>query len=163
MSLPIRRIESAEEILECATFMATANPWNRLRFTVEQCRAHLAHPAVEVHGTIGERNEIEGFLASMALGVGFEPLLEYICVREGIRGRGVGTLLIDFFETSLFPSADNLYVFVSDINPDAARLYSRLGYTQVGALPNYNLPMQTEFLLRKTRRPRQSEPTTRSR
>ena len=30
-----------------------------------------------------------------------------------------------------------------------------LGYLPVGALPNYNLPMQTEFLFRKTRGPKQ--------
>lgn len=157
MHLSVRRIESAKEILECATLMVTTNPWNRLRFSVEQCQAHLAHPAIEVYGAIGTNSEIEGFVASMALGIGFEPLLEYICVREQSRGRGVGTFLIDFFEKALFPLADNLYLFVSDINPNAARLYRRLGYYQVGALPDYNLPMQTEFLFRKTRRPRQGE------
>jgi ribosomal protein S18 acetylase RimI-like enzyme len=155
--LSIRRIESAEEILECAALMVATNPWNKLCFSLEQCQAHLVHPAIEVYGAIGVGSEIEGFVASMALGIGFEPLLEYICVREQSRGQGVGTFLIEYFETILFPLADNLYLFVSDINPEAARLYRRLGYYQVGALPDYNLPMQTEFLFRKTRGPRQKK------
>ena len=47
-------------------------------------------------------------------------------------------------------------MFVSDINPGAIRLYNRLGYSQVGAWPNFNLEGQTEFLLRKSRRPVQA-------
>jgi ribosomal protein S18 acetylase RimI-like enzyme len=137
--------------------MVASSPWNRLYFTVEQCQSHLAHPAVRVHGARDTSAQMLGFVASMELGIGFEPLLEYICVREEFRGRGVGTLLIEYFENTLFASADNLYLFVSDINPEAARLYRRLGYSQVGSLPNYNLPMQTEYFFRKTRRPRQGE------
>jgi hypothetical protein len=65
--------------------------------------------------------------------------------------------LISFFEDVLFPDADNLYMFVSDINPNAIRLYTRLGYNQVAALPNFNLESQTEFLHRKSRRPVQAK------
>lgn len=79
-----------------------------------------------------------------------------LCVDSQHRSQGVGSRLIEHFEEVLFPAADNLYLFVSDINPDAIRLYVRLGYLQVGALPNFNLEMQTEFLHRKTRRPRQA-------
>ena len=61
--------------------------------------------------------------------------------------------LISHFEDTLFPEADSLYLFVSDINPDAIRLYVRLGYLQVGVFPNFNLEGQTEYLHRKSRRP----------
>ncbi len=67
----------------------------------------------------------------------------------------VGTRLIKHVEEVLFPNAANLYLFVSDINPKAIDLYVRLGYSQVGALPNFNLVGQTEFLHRKSRRPKQ--------
>jgi ribosomal protein S18 acetylase RimI-like enzyme len=73
--------------------------------------------------------------------------------------RGVGSGLIDFFEKELYPDAANLYLFVSDLNPNAQRLYLRLGYVPVGALPNYNLITQTEFMFRKTRGPRSGMPS----
>jgi len=86
-----------------------------------------------------------------------EPLLEYICVEPSNRGRGIGGEMLRFFEEKLYPEADNLYLFVSDINPRAISLYERFGYVRVGELPNYNLIGQTEFLYRKYRRPRQEK------
>lgn len=132
-----------------------SNPWDKLYFTHEQCEADLANESLAVHGAIAEDGAILGFLASMAQGIDFEPMVEYLCVDEAARNCGVGTRLIQHFEEVLFPEADNLYLFVSDINPHAIRLYIRLGYLQVGAFTNFNLEAQTEFLHRKTRRSRQ--------
>jgi ribosomal protein S18 acetylase RimI-like enzyme len=135
--------------------MSRSSPWNVLYFSKEQCAADLALPEITVHGAVNPDGTIVGFLASLAHGIGFEPMIEYLCVEEEFRNTGVGTKLIDYFETVLFPDSDNLYLFVSDINPAAARLYVRLGYLPIGALPNFNLESQTEFLHRKSRRPRQ--------
>jgi ribosomal protein S18 acetylase RimI-like enzyme len=137
--------------------MAESTPWNELYFSKEQCEAELSRPEICIHGAIGPDGAILGFLASAENGVGFEPIIEFLCVDEHFRSRGIGTKLISFFEEQLFPGADNLFLFVSDINPKAIRLYVRLGYAQVGALPNFNLEMQTEFLYRKSRRPRQAK------
>jgi ribosomal protein S18 acetylase RimI-like enzyme len=135
--------------------MVASSPWNSLYFTQEQCEKDLANPAMAVHGAVDPGGTILGFLASLKYGIGFEPMIEYLCVGSSSRNRGIGSQLVNLFENDLFPEADNLYLFVSDINPDAIRLYVRLGYQQVGALPNFNLESQTEFLHRKSRRPRQ--------
>jgi ribosomal protein S18 acetylase RimI-like enzyme len=140
--------------------MLSSNPWNALYFTEEQCKTDLANDALEVYAAISPNKKILGFLASMAHGIGFEPMIEYLCVSESARGKGIGTTLIKFFEEKLFPQADNLYLFVSDINPNALSLYVRLGYLQIGEMPNFNLMNQTEFLLRKSRRPRQAARAT---
>lgn len=150
----IVELKHIEEFSDCATMMLESNPWNKLYFTRAQCEEDLARPEMRVHGAVSD-GRILGFLASLSNGIGFEPMIEYLCVRDEYRNLGLGTKLISFFENMLFPEADNLYLFVSDINPDAIRLYVRLGYAQVGALPNFNLPMQTEFLYRKSRRGRQ--------
>jgi ribosomal protein S18 acetylase RimI-like enzyme len=110
---------------------------------------------MRIHGVLTPAGDLCGFLASLASGLGGEPLIEYLCVAESSRNQGLGSKLITFFEDVLFPDADNLYLFVSDINPNAIRLYVRLGYQQIGAMPNFNLESQTEFLHRKSRRPRQ--------
>jgi len=152
----IRQLTTPEEFAVCAQMMLSASPWNVLYFTREQCKADLANDALQVHAAVAPDGEIFGFMASMAHGIGFEPMIEYLCIGQKHRGLGIGSALIAFFEEKLFPEADNLYLFVSDINPDAMRLYVRLGYQQVGALPNFNLEKQTEFLHRKSRRPRQA-------
>lgn len=156
MEYEIKRITATEELAACAKMMLSTNPWNVLYFTEEQCKADLANEALQVYAAIAPGKKILGFLASMAHGIGFEPMIEYLCVNEIFRGKGIGTALIKFFEDELFPDSDNLYLFVSDINPDAMSLYVRLGYLQIGAMPNYNLVKQTEFLYRKSRRPRQA-------
>ena len=98
----------------------------------------------------------------MEHGFGTEPMIELLCVAEAYRNRGLGTQLIAHVETVLFPDTDNIYLTVSDINPQAQRLYARLGYSQVGAMPNWNLEEQTEFIYRKTRRPIQAAMRARS-
>jgi [ribosomal protein S18]-alanine N-acetyltransferase len=152
----IKQLWSAADLSTCASLMAESNPWNKLYFSKEQCEAQLSRPEIRVHGAVGQEETILGFLASAENGIGFEPMIEFLCVDQRFRGKGIGTRLIAFFEEELFPDADNLYLFVSDINPNAMRLYVRQGYSQVGALPNFDLEMQTEFLYRKTRRPRQA-------
>jgi len=156
MQFSIRALTAGEQLSECASLMVETSPWNRLYFSKEQCENDLAHPMLSVHGAVADEGTILGFIASMAHGIGFEPMIEYLCVGERFRGTGIGTTLIEYFEDTLFPDADNLYLFVSDINPQAMKLYRRSGYVQVGELPDFNLENQTEFLYRKTRRPRQA-------
>lgn len=158
MEYAIQKITTTEEIATCIAMMLSTHPWNALYFTEEQLAADLANgEAIQVYAAVTpDAKKPLGFLASMAHGIGFEPMIEYLCVSESCRGKGIGTALIRFFEEVLFPDADNLYLFVSDINPSAIALYERLGYQRIGALPDFNLMEQTEFLYRKTRRPRQA-------
>jgi ribosomal protein S18 acetylase RimI-like enzyme len=158
MQFDIARLTSPAQLSHCAALMVDSSPWNQLYFTHAQCESDLARPEMAVHGAIGDAEEIVGFIASAAYGIGFEPIIEYLCVDPRFRSKGIGTKLIDFFEQELFPEADNLYMFVSDINPRAMALYATLGYASVGAFPNFNLETQTEFLFRKARRPRQAAP-----
>jgi len=145
---------TTEDIEMCAVLMSSSSPWKDFYFSIEQCQSLLRAPGLQVH-CAHEGTQLTAFLASLSRNVGGEPMIEYVCVQDDYRNQGIGTQLIQFFEDRLFPEADNLFMFVSDINPKALSLYQRLGYVVVGQLPNYNLPGQTEFLIRKSRRPRQ--------
>jgi len=136
--------------------MASSPPWNELFFTEERCLENLSDPSLDLH--IAEfKSSFVGFMATRATGMEGEPLLEYICVKPQYRGSGIGTSMLEHAEENLFPNANNIYLFVSDINPRAITLYERIGYTQVGELKNYNLWGQTEYIYRKFRRPRQEQ------
>jgi ribosomal protein S18 acetylase RimI-like enzyme len=130
--------------------MMQTPPWSILEFTVDSCHEALSAPRVEVVGAF-HGDVLAGFVALLAEGIEFEPLIVFLCADKEFRNQGVGTALLNHFEQR-FKDAANLYLFVSDVNPDAQRLYQRQGYRQVGALPNFNLIGQTEFLYRKTRR-----------
>jgi ribosomal protein S18 acetylase RimI-like enzyme len=140
-----------DELALCAALMMTTPPWTTLNFTIDSCLAALLEPRVEVVGAYQE-NLLVGFVAMLAQGIEFDPIIVFLAVSTTFQGRGLGTALVAYFEDR-FADAANLYMFVSDINPGAQRLYQRLGYLPVGAFPDFNLVGQTEFLYRKTRRP----------
>jgi len=154
----IRAIRSKGEISRCAEMMAASDPWKRFGVSKAQAEESLTHDQIRLDGAVDNDQIVLGFLASMQYGVGFEPLIKYLCVDSNYRSKGIGTNLVSFFE-SLYSDAKNLYLFVSDINPNAARLYLRLGYVPTGALANYNVETQTEFLFRKSRGPRTTLPS----
>lgn len=151
----LERTDHPDMLLWCAQLMVASPPWSVLDFTEQSCFDNLSLPDLDVRVACNADGTKMGFAATFAHGVGTEPLLEYLCVHPDFRNKKVGTALIAHFETVLFPSAANLYMFVSDINIAAKRLYERLGYSEVGALHDFNAVGQTEFLMRKTRRPTQ--------
>jgi ribosomal protein S18 acetylase RimI-like enzyme/bifunctional pyridoxal-dependent enzyme with beta-cystathionase and maltose regulon repressor activities len=154
MNLNIRPKVSISEIETCARLMASSTPWNELFFTEKQCLANLLDPGLKVY--IAEvESQFIGFVATRDNGIEGEPLLEYICVNPEQRNQGYGKKMLLHMEENIFPDANNIYLFVSDINPRAISLYKHIGYEQVGELRNYNLWGQTEFIYRKFRRPRQ--------
>lgn len=156
MSLKIRPKSSMSEIKLCAQLMASAAPWNELYFTEDQCLKNLSDTNLDLH--IAEiEDSFVGFMATRATGMEGEPLLEYLCIKPKYRGQGFGKSMLAHVEDIIFPNADNIYLFVSDINPRAIKLYEQIGFEQIGALKNYNLWGQTEYIYRKFRRPRQEQ------
>ena len=146
----IIQIKDPRRLHECAQLMTSTDPWKVLGFTTAQCEKTLNHIEMNVVG-IMRSGKVIAFLASLATGISFEPLIEYLCVEESERSKGLGKLLIKHFEEQLFPQSKNLYMFVSDINPRAMALYEKMGYVKIGTWDNYNIVGQTEFLMRKTR------------
>jgi len=106
----------------------------------------------EVFVAINEREECLGFIW-FVLGGAFHsfPYLHIIAVKEDFRGMGVGTKLLSFFEESVFTDYSKVFLVVADFNPDAKRLYERLGYQQVGTIPDLYKQGVSEYLMMKQR------------
>ena len=77
------------------------------------------------------------------------PYLHIVAVKEAFRGRGIGRKLLHFFEETVFADASKVFLVVADFNPEARRLYERLGYKQVGAIPGLYKDGVTEYLMMK--------------
>jgi GNAT superfamily N-acetyltransferase len=99
----IETLREKTALFTCAKMMVCSNPWNALYFTEDQCLEDLKNPALDILGAVTVKHDVIGFLASMTNGIGFEPMIEYLCVRDDFRGCGVGTKLIRHFEDVLFP------------------------------------------------------------
>lgn len=131
-----------------ARLMATSDPWITLGRNEASCRLVLQNPEAIIFVAWFD-DERAGFVLCHRRGVVGSPYLATIAVAEPWRGRGVGQDLITFVEDHFRPSARHLFLCVSSFNPRARALYERVGFTQVGELPEYFIAGASEILMHK--------------
>lgn len=105
----------------------------------------------EIFVAVDETGECLGFIWFILAGAFHSfPYLHIIAVKEAFRGQGIGKKLLGFFEETVTDSS-KVFLVVADFNPDAKRLYERLGYQQVGEIPGLYKEGVTEYLMMKKR------------
>ena len=143
-----------DDVEPCAAFMADNPLWQRYGVTLEMARRQFASGlergvalfVVECDGEPG------GFLWLEPVGAfARSGYIRLIGVSPAQQGRGLGQALMEHAERVLFEKGDDVFLLVSDFNLAAQRFYQRLGYAQVGALPDYVLPGVAELIYRKRR------------
>ena len=132
----------------CARLMAGSEPWKTLKREFEECLTAFFGIHKEVY-IVTEKNTIVGFAILQMAGT-FKGYIQSILIKEGYRGRGIGTQLLKFCENRILQVSPNIFMCVSSFNTDAARLYKRLGYESIGELRNFIIDGHSEILLRKT-------------
>jgi ribosomal protein S18 acetylase RimI-like enzyme len=106
----------------------------------------------EIYIACDESRECVGFIWFIMNGAFHSfPYLHIVAVKAEHRGRGIGKKLLDFFEARCFATHAKVFMVVADFNPDAKRLYERLGYVQVGSIPGLYRPGITEYLMMKAK------------
>lgn len=80
------------------------------------------------------------------------PYLHIIAVKEEYRGQGIGKRLTEFLEEMIFEKTDKVFLVVADFNPGAKLFYEKIGYLQVGKIPNLYRKGITEYLMMKEKR-----------
>ncbi|MGO8793060.1 MAG: GNAT family N-acetyltransferase [Terriglobia bacterium] len=131
----------------CAQLMAGTEPWITLRRNLDQCRAVLRRPGGELF-VAHESGCPVGFILIHPNGCAGSPYITTVAVAEAARGKGIGAQLLTFAEKQ---AAGRRFIFlcVSSFNLRAQALYYRLGYEQIGELPNYAVEGHSELLLCK--------------
>lgn len=143
------------DIAALAALMAGDPLWQRYGVTEASATRRLA-AGLAAGATIAVAEEdgaALGFIWYVARGAfarsGYIMLLG---VLPEARGRGVGRALMEHAEAALFADANDIFLLVSDFNRSAQAFYRRLGYEQVGAIPDYVVQGITELVLHKRRR-----------
>ncbi len=149
--LEIERLRDHEEARICARFMADSEPWLTLARSYEVSLGLITDPTREVYVARKEGRPV-GFVILVVTGA-FVGYVQSIAVDPEWRGRGIGTRILAFAEERILQMSPNVFVCVSSFNPDALRLYRRLGYEIVGELPDYIVRGHSEILMRKTTGP----------
>jgi [ribosomal protein S18]-alanine N-acetyltransferase len=149
--LEIRRLGSRDEAEACARMMAASEPWITLRRDAGAALAILTDPERESYVALLE-GELVGFIILVMHGA-FVGYIQSVCVVPGRRSRGLGRRLMAFAEQRIFRETPNVFLNVASFNPEAQRLYERLGYEVVGELRDYIVPGHSEILMRKSMGP----------
>lgn len=151
--LTIRALSGDAEARICAEMMASSDPWLRLGRTFDESYRMVRDPAREVYvavdAALDRPSAVVGFTILIMQGA-FVGYIQSVAVHPESRGRGIGTALIQFAEQRIFREQPNVFICVSSFNPDARRLYERLGYHVVGELTDFVVRGHSEILLRKT-------------
>jgi ribosomal protein S18 acetylase RimI-like enzyme len=106
----------------------------------------------EMYVAVNETGDCMGFIFFILKGAFHSfPYLHIVAVKEEFRGLGIGQELLRFFEETVFPEASKVFLVVADFNPEAKRLYEKIGYQQVGAIPSLYREGITEYLMMKPR------------
>lgn len=79
------------------------------------------------------------------------PYMHIVAVREEFRGRGIGQKLIKFCEEVVFAQEPKVFLVVADFSPQTKKLYEKLGYIQVGKIPDLYKPGISEYLMMKNK------------
>lgn len=148
MSLLIEPARDDADRAASARMMCNSDPWITLGRSYERCLAAVSDPLRELHvARDGER--VVGFVLLTMKGQ-IPGYISSICVDAGARGGGIGTQLVAYAETRIHRESPNVFLCVSSFNPNARRLYERLGFEFVGTLKNFIVDGADELLYRKT-------------
>ncbi len=129
-------------------------PWTRYAMTAERAERVLRSGLNEgADLRVSEDAEgVSGFLWLVPRGAFYHSgYIRLIGVAQRAKGRGTGRALMAAAEADTFAVTSDLFLLVSDFNLDAQAFYQHLGYAQVGVLPDYVLPGNTELIFRKRR------------
>ena len=155
MDIAISRADESH-LRDCVAALAHSELGRVYFDSEEKALASLAEGVAreEVFVAMDGSGECLGFIWFI-LGGAFHsfPYLHVIAVKEGHRGEGVGKKLLQFFEKGVFENSAKAFLVVADFNPDARRLYERLGWREVGAIPDLYREGFTECLMMKERGP----------
>lgn len=136
--------------------LADSDPWKALGYTSVHWE-RLFHPLpAGREGTVIECDRVVAGIALVRERFLFGDYLELLAIAPCEQGRGLGAKLLAHVEETVFARVKNLFVCVSDFNAGARRFYRRLGYQEIGPLPNFLIPGTAEILLRKTTGPAKS-------
>ena len=144
----IRRLQRKSEAETCADMMSSLEPWVTLKRDYDTSIKIISDPSREVYLALSDEC-IVGFTILVMQGA-LVDYIQSICVAPDWRNKGIGSQLMGFAEDRIFSESPNAFVMVSSFNPDAKRLYNRLGFETIGELKDFIIPGHSEYLLRKS-------------
>ena len=91
----------------------------------------------QIYVATNRNDKCVGFMGVINNGCFYKfSYLATLAVKKRYRSKGIGTALVNKFETIGFKKADRVFILVSDFNKKAQKFYRKLGYKKVGNIPD---------------------------
>ncbi|MGF7060655.1 GNAT family N-acetyltransferase [Brassicibacter mesophilus] len=150
MNLNIIKAEQ-EHLIDCKTALQNSD-LGRIYFPQENKTIQAINEGItkqEIFVALINEGLCLGFLWYIQNGAFHSfPYLHIIAVKEEFRNLGIGKDLLSYFEMILAKST-KVFLVVADFNPKAKLLYQKVGYKEVGVIPNLYKGGVTEYLMMK--------------
>lgn len=105
----------------------------------------------EIYIAIDNNNSCKGFIWIILNGAFHSfPYIHMLSVKSESRGHGIGKILLNFAEGVCCENYPKLFLVVGEFNSDAKKLYERIGYSEIGDIPNLYRNGITECLMMKS-------------
>lgn len=141
-----------DDIPECAQIMLDNPLWQRYGVIAEALEKMFVK-ALDEGATIlvaKMDNKIAGFVWYVTRGAWDRSgYIRLIGVSPAMQGKRVGETLMQEAETRMAEKVKDIFLLVTDFNSGAQRFYQRLGFQQVGAIPDYVKPGIAELIFHK--------------
>lgn len=106
---------------------------------------------------VDDKDQFAGFICYLPTGAFHAfPYLHLLVTSSKMRGKGVGSKMMDIFEDRVFEQKDKLFLVVADFNQKGIEFYRKRGFLEVGIIPSLYRRGINEHLLMKTRESRGS-------
>jgi ribosomal protein S18 acetylase RimI-like enzyme len=151
-SQPVIREMTPDDIPIVAAWMANVPLWQRYGVIVEKATANFEAGLARRDWLLVVDTDVQacGFAWIVPQGAfGRSPYLKQIGVHLDYANAGLGGLLLNEAERRAKAVADDLFLLTSNFNTAAQRFYTRHGYEQIGAIPDYVINGLTELIFRK--------------
>jgi ribosomal-protein-alanine N-acetyltransferase len=147
---PIVRPMMAEDRAAVIELLADSDPWKQLGYQGKDWDSYfMPLPKGRDSYVMDQNGRVTG-IAVVRQKFLLGDYLELFGVAKWARGKGLGGRLLAYVEAAVFARGKNLFACVSDFNDQGRSFYAKLGYQEIGPMPDLLIPGSAEILLRKT-------------
>jgi ribosomal protein S18 acetylase RimI-like enzyme len=148
----VARLVAAAPLADaCGALLAGMDPWKRVGRTAEVMAERLRKddPGARRFAVTAPDGELLGaVIVRHPFMKG--PYLEMLGLVADARRRGIGRGVMDWMGANLSGDERNLWLCVSRWNSPARRFYERMGFVEIGIIPDLVMPGTDEVFMRKT-------------
>lgn len=153
MKTPRIRSMEPEDRTAVVQLLGASDPWTTLGYTEADWDRIFCPIPQGRDSYVAECNGRVAGIAVVRQKFLLGDYLELLGVAEWARQQGVGGRLLTHIEQLVFSRTQNLFACVSDFNLSAREFYKKMGYKEIGPMPNFLIPGCSEIFLRKTMGP----------